>query len=99
MMHFSCDSCGRAIQRERYEVRIEMAEAFDPDEITEEDLDVDHLQAIAESLEELADTSEFEVDPHRPKRHRLDLCPACAASFARDPLGHTSRRRLKFSQN
>ena len=39
MLHFTCDCCGRSIQHERYTARIEVGPAFDPDEVSPEDLD------------------------------------------------------------
>lgn len=100
MMQFTCDLCGRVIQRERFEAKLEVAAAFDPDEITPADLDADHLQAVAESLEELADTGEFEIEETGPKQFRFDLCAGCVGKFVKDPLGRESYRRFKaFSQN
>lgn len=99
MMQFSCDLCGRVIQRERYEAKVEVAAAFDPDEITDSDLEADHLQAIAASLEELEDTGEFELEETGPRQLRFDLCSHCMRRFLKDPLGRESSRRLNFSQN
>ncbi len=99
MMQFSCDLCGRVIQRERFEAKLELTAAFDPDEITPEDLDSDHLQAIAASLEELDHTGEFEVEQTGPRKFRFDLCGACARRFAKDPLGREALRRVNFSRN
>ncbi|MFO1093348.1 MAG: hypothetical protein U0992_08545 [Planctomycetaceae bacterium] len=99
MLHFTCDCCGRSIQHERYTARIEVGPAFDPDEVSPEDLDVDHLESVAESLEDLESTGEFEVDGCGPKKFRFDLCPQCWQRYTKDPLGRESQRRLNFSQN
>lgn len=100
MVQFTCDLCGRVIARERYEAKLEVAAAFDPDEITAEDLDTDHLQAIAESLDELDGTGQFEVEQTGPQRLRFDLCGPCLQRYLKDPLGRESFRRFKlFSQN
>jgi hypothetical protein len=99
MMQYSCDLCGRVMQRERYEAKVEITAAFDPDEITEGDLDEDHLQSIAASIEELEHTGEFEIEETGPRKLRFDLCFHCMRRFVRDPLGRESARRLNFSQN
>ena len=100
MMQFTCDLCGRVIQRERYEAKFEVTAAYDPDEITPEDLDQDHLQALASSLDQLEDTGQFEVEQTGPQKFRFDLCPHCVGRFIKDPLGRESFRRFKlFSKN
>ena len=38
MMQFTCDLCGRVIQRERFEAKLEVTAAYDPDEITSADV-------------------------------------------------------------
>jgi hypothetical protein len=100
MLQFTCDLCGRVIARERFEAKLEVAAAFDPDEITSSDLDADHLQAVAQSLEELEDTGQFEIEQTGPKKMRFDLCGQCVSRYLKDPLGRESFRRFKlFSQN
>ncbi len=100
MLQFTCDLCGRVISHERFEAKIEVAAAFDPDEITPEDLDSDHLQAVAQSLEALEDTGQFEIEETGPKQYRFDLCNQCVHRYLKDPLGRESFRRFKlFSQN
>src|SRR5262245_53561833 len=99
MLHFTCDSCGRSIEDERYVANIEIGPAFDPDEVSPEDLDVDQLESVAESLADLESTGEFEVDGSGPQKFRFDLCPQCWQRYAKDPLGRESLRRLNFSQN
>jgi hypothetical protein len=99
MLHFTCDLCGRSIDNERYIARIEIAPAFDPEKVTEEDLDADHLEAIAESLDELESTGDFELPDSGPRKFRYDLCPHCWQRYQKDPLGRDSLRRLNFSQN
>lgn len=99
MMQFTCDLCGRVIQRERYEAKLTVSAAFDPDEITPADLDADHLEAVAASLDELADTGEFEIEETGPKEFRFDLCGHCAHRYVKDPLSRETPRRLRFSKN
>jgi len=99
MMQFSCDLCGRVISRERYEAKLTVSAAFDPEELTAADLDSDHLEAIAADLDALEDTGEFELEETGPKEFRFDLCPACARRYVQDPLSREAKRRLKFSKN
>lgn len=101
MRHFSCDMCGQPLDERRYVVRIETHPAFDPDELTEEDLAEDNLQAVAKLIQEIERTGH---NPHddsdsQAKSCRYDLCPRCHAKFARDPLGRDAVRRLNFSKN
>lgn len=99
MLHYTCDSCGRDVARERFEVRIEVTPAFDPDEIDETDLDVDHLQKIASQIEEMESTGDFELDDCGARSLRYDLCASCRDRFTADPLGQDTLRQLSFSQN
>jgi len=99
MLHYSCDSCGRDISRERFVVRVEVTPAFDPDQIEEDDLDTDHLEKIAETIEAMESTGDFGLEDCGARSMKFDLCPACRERFVGDPLGQDSRRRLSFSQN
>lgn len=99
MLHFTCDLCGGSIDHERYVAQVEVAPAYDPDDLTEADLDEDHLEQVAESLAALESTSEFQVDDFGPQKFRFDLCPHCWQRYLKDPLGRDSLRRLNFSQN
>ena len=99
MLHFTCDLCGGTIDRERFVAQVEVVPAYDPDDLTEEDLDEDHLKQIAESLQTLESTSDFEIDDFGPKKFQFDLCPHCWKRYLNDPLGRDSLRRLNFSQN
>ncbi len=99
MLHFTCDLCGRTIDHERYIAKVEVTPAFDPEEVTEDDLDSDHLEVVADSLAELESTGDFELEDFGPKKFRFDLCPGCWKRYQKDPLGRDSLRRLNFSQN
>ena len=99
MLHFSCDLCGQPLDDDRrYVVRLEIFPAFDPECITEEDLDADHLQEVAEELHEMELTG-AEIEDGNSKSYRFDLCPRCHAKFSKDPLGRDALRRLNFSEN
>jgi len=99
MLHFSCDLCGQQLTNRRYVAKMEVYPAFDPDEITEEDLDVDHMQEISEMITEMELTGDEIPDECRPKNFRFDLCTECHQKFLKDPLGRETLRRLNFSEN
>ena len=99
MLHFSCDLCGQELGDERFVVKLEVFPAFDPDELTEEDLDPDNLAAVAEMIQEMEATGQALTDDVSAKKLRFDLCPHCRRKFLRDPLGRDAFRRLYFSEN
>ncbi|MSR59830.1 MAG: hypothetical protein EXS05_19700 [Planctomycetaceae bacterium] len=98
MLHFSCDLCGQPLDDQRYVVRMEIFAAFDPETITEADLDADHLQTVADEIHEMELTG-ADLDQSNSKSYRFDLCPRCHARYAKDPLGREALRRLNFSKN
>ena len=99
MLHFSCDLCGRQLGERRFVVKMEVFASFDPEDIDESDLELDHLQAISQELETLDLTVEHDVDDCATRSLRYDLCPNCREKFLRDPLGRDSFRRLNYSEN
>ena len=99
MLHFSCDACGQPVKDERFVARVEVYPAFDPDEITEADLDADNMQQVAELIEEMEANGTTYVDEAVPRQFRFDLCPACQKKFVKDPLGREFFRRVNFSNN
>jgi hypothetical protein len=103
MLHITCDLCGKELSPggdHRYVVKIEVFAAHDPLEITDADLDADHMEAVSELLREmdgdLADP-DLEAPPH--KNFRYDLCPDCHKKFLRDPLGKDAAQKFDFSEN
>ncbi len=96
MLHYTCDACGVRLGERRYVVKVEVTPAFDPDEINEDDLDTDHLEAIAELIAQ-ADTGK-QVD-ETTHEFRYDLCQHCHENYCRDPLHKDNLRRLDFSEN
>jgi len=103
MMHFSCDSCGKDLTSgavARYVVKVEAFAATDPAELTETDLDTDHVEEMAQLLSELEESG-CEADlPAAPagKKMRFDLCPCCYRKFLADPLGREAAK-FDFSEN
>lgn len=99
MLHFTCDLCGQPLNDERFVARIEVHPAFDPDEITEDDLDSDHLEEVAAMIEQMELTGEDPLEECSTKTFRYDLCRSCHCQYVRDPLGRERQRRLNFSEN
>ena len=102
MVHFTCDLCGKDLTASgdpRYVVKIEAYPGFDPTEITEDDLDDDHMEAVSQLLQR--DEATQLRRPRRPahKGFRFDLCPACHVKFLKDPLGKEFLRSFDFSKN
>lgn len=98
MLHFSCDLCGQQLKDDRYVARIEVYPAFDPDEITEADLNADQMQEVAAMIQHMEETGENLIEDCEPRRMRFDLCPTCRKRFLKDPLGR-NKTRLRFSEN
>jgi hypothetical protein len=102
MVHFTCDLCGKDLTAEgdsRYVVKIEAYPGFDPTEITEQDLDDDPMEAVAQILQRDEELSSAEGAAQLHKGFRFDLCPACHEKFLKDPLGKESLRLFDFSKN
>lgn len=102
MIHFTCDMCGRPLQSEadtRYVVKIEVHAAYDPLELTPEDLEEDRTEEMEELLEQMADLQAEEVENQVYKAFRYDLCPDCQAAYMKDPLGKAVRLRARFEHN
>lgn len=103
MLHITCDICGKKIsfgEDDRYVVKIEVFAAHDPREITEEDLDEDHMEAVSQLLNDLPDDLP-DPDESAPayKNFRYDLCPDCQRKFVRDPLSKDAAQKFDFSEN
>jgi hypothetical protein len=105
MVHFTCDLCGKDLTHtgdQRYVVKIAAYAGFDPNQITEDDLDDDHMEAIADLLhrqEAEGGSCSPDLDAPAFKGFRFDLCPECHARFLKDPLNRESMRLLNFSEN
>jgi len=99
MLHFSCDLCGQPLKDRRYVVKLEVYPAFNPDELSEDDLDADHLQEVAEVIEENELLGINDTDADHAKSFRFDLCPRCQMKYVKDPLARELLRRFDFSEN
>ena len=99
MLHYSCDICGHKLDDRRFVVRLEVFPSFDPEEITEEDLERDNLEEIADIISHMDETGELELEQNAAKKFRYDLCPDCRNQFVKDPLALHRPRRLRISDN
>lgn len=102
MVHFTCDLCGKDLTNSsdpRHVVKIESYPGFDPNEITEEDLSEDHMEAVSELLRREEGRPDGEATASLNKAFRFDLCPGCHAKFLKDPLGKEFLRTFDFSKN
>jgi len=103
MLHVSCDLCGKVLGPEddrRFVVKIEVFPAQDPSQITEDDLDLDHMEAVGKMLRALEDNLDEAAEIAPATQHfRFDLCPSCRKKFAADPLGKEADHSLDFSEN
>src|SRR3954463_9731103 len=104
MVQFKCDLCGKDLTASgapRCVVKIEAYAGFDPNEITEDDLDTDHMEAVSELLQRDQDQglSPEDLEAQLRKGFRFALCPACHGKFLKDPLGKESLRLFDFSKN
>jgi hypothetical protein len=89
MEHMTCDICGKGLLLEsdvRYEVRIEVKAAYDPMEITKEDLEKDYGEEIRKLIAQLENISEKEAQDEVYRVFNFDLCWACQKRYIKDPL-------------
>jgi len=103
MVHVTCDLCGKELRPgddHRYVVKIEVFAAHDPAEITEADLDEDHMEAVSQLLRDMEENLVEPEDTEPACRNfRYDLCPECRKKFVRDPLGKEGAQKFDFSEN
>lgn len=105
MLHISCDLCGKELRagQDHYVVKIEVFAKHDPSQLTEADLEEDHMEAVSQLLREMDD--EEAADAIEPDRHNLryDLCPECRQRYLRDPLSKDlskeAAQKFDFSEN
>ncbi len=89
MADFCCDMCGKPLLVDsdvRYVLKIEVFAAYDPMEVTAEDLKHDHLEEIRELAERLGRAEAAELEDQVYKRFQFDLCPRCQKRYLKQPL-------------
>ena len=102
MMHFSCDQCGKDMTpegTERYVLKMEAFAATNPAALTDDDLETDHVEAMAQLLCEMEDANETPQLLPTCKKLRFDLCRCCYGKFVSDPLGRVTAAKFNFSPN
>jgi hypothetical protein len=81
-------------------VKIEVYAAQNPFEITEDDLDEDHMEAVSQILQTEAEEESLDVGGGPVRRTlRYDLCPVCQEKFLKDPLNREANLHFDFSEN
>ena len=89
-MKLTCDRCGKILLLDedvRYKVRVEIYAAYDPMELTADDLAKDHEAEMRRILRNLEKQDERTVAESVHKAMEFELCPACQRAFVRNPLG------------
>jgi len=103
MLHVTCDLCQKQLSAGhdcRYVVKIEVFAAHDPCQITEADLDEDHMEAVSQLLHDEGDNlADPDLTAPTYKNFRFDLCPECHKKFLRDPLSREAAQKFDFSEN
>lgn len=84
-----CDRCEKTLlidENVRYEVRIVVQAAYDPMEITREDVARDRSEEWRELLSELESLGAEDAQDQVHRELRFDLCPPCQREYLRRPL-------------
>lgn len=84
-----CAICGRKLVKgkPRYITRIVSYAAYDPLEITFDDLRLDLDKALAEVLAKIREKPTRKLQDEIIKTFHYDLCPACRRKYVKNPLG------------
>ncbi len=101
MLHITCDDCGKQIRcgQDHFVLKIEVFAAHDAGDITDADLEEDHMEAVSELLREMEESEETGHLESASKHIRYDLCPDCRRRFLRDPLSKDAIQKFDFSKN
>jgi hypothetical protein len=89
MNGIACDRCGKALlvgEPARYEVSITVKAAYDPMEITREDLERDTHAEMKRLLERMKDVSAEAAMDEVFREFRFDLCMGCQKEYLKAPL-------------
>src|SRR4051812_16151177 len=102
MVHITCDLCGKQLQtgEQRYVVKIQVFAGHDPAELTEADLEEDHMEAVSQLIQDSAELDEPEQLEPTSNHFRFDLCPTCRKRYLRAPLSREAAvAKPDFSDN
>lgn len=89
MDHLTCDRCGNGLLLDapvRYEVRIEVKSAYDPLELTAEDLS-NAAAGLKQAVDAMKNVSAQEAQDEVYREFHFDLCRTCQKAFLKSPLG------------
>lgn len=93
-MHgISCDRCGKALlvdESVRYELKIVVKAAYDPLEVTVEDLEQDLNAEIRRLIDRMKHMDPRALEDQVYKEMAFDLCMACQGAYLANPLGRAS---------
>ena len=83
-----CDRCGQPIESEsvRYVAKIQVFAAYDPLELTFDDLNKDYKDEIKRILDQCHDLSEEELMRDVYIEFSFDLCYPCQRAYIKAPL-------------
>jgi hypothetical protein len=82
----SCDRCGRSLlveEKVRYVCEVKVYAAYDPLELTAQDLAGDKQAEIAELLSVIEKADPEELMDEVARTFKLDLCPPCQRELLR----------------
>jgi len=89
MIKLACDLCGKTLLLDedvRYVVNLEVFAAYDPLELTADDLKKDFRKELRELVEKMKKMDPEKAQDSVYRRFRFDLCPACQKKYLKDPL-------------
>ena len=95
MMRLTCDLCGKTLlidEDVRYIVNIEVFAAYDPMELTEEDLRKDYRKELQDLVRRLEEMDPEKAQDSVYRKFEFQLCPKCQRKYLEDPLGRTRDR-------
>ena len=86
---FVCDACGATLLADsdvRYVLKIEGFAAYDPLELTRDDMERDFEAEMKALLDSLAGLDAQSAQDQVHRAFQFDLCPECWRRYLRDPL-------------
>ncbi|NLX58774.1 MAG: hypothetical protein GXY74_06765 [Phycisphaerae bacterium] len=86
---FTCDMCGKVLladENTRYIVRIEVLAAYDPMELSADDVATDRRGEIQRLLDAMRQADPEALQDQVYRRMQFDLCPACQKRYLAHPL-------------
>src|SRR5437868_14571260 len=97
MLHFSCDICGKDLTPDgaaRYVVKMEAFAATDPARLTDDDLDADHVEEMAQLLNESEDGGAAPDVAPACQTVGVGRCPARYRQFVQEPRRRDAAARV-----